>query len=51
MKQINFKGTIGAVRTELNEIAKEYDGWTVEQFIGLASLNKGVISGQQQQKF
>ena len=51
MKRIIFKGKIKAVTAELNEIAKEYDGWTVEQFLWLANLNKRFLDGQKQKNF
>ena len=51
MKHIVFKGTIKSVLAEIDEIAKEYDGWTVEQFMGLATFNKGAYNGHQQKKF
>ena len=40
MKQIIFKGKIKAVTGLLTELAKKYDGWTVADYIWLASLNK-----------
>ena len=51
MKRILFKGKIKAVTGKLTELAKKYDGWTVEDYIWLANLKKRVIKARKQKKF
>ena len=51
MKQIVIKGKIKAVTGRLSEIAKEYDGWTVEDYIWLASIKKRVGNERKAKKF
>ena len=50
MKQVIFKGKINAVTGKLTELAKKYNGWTVEDYIWLASLKKRVINGRKHKK-
>ena len=50
MKKITFKGKIKAVTGLLSELAKKYDGWTVEDYIWLASLNNRFIEATRKQK-
>ena len=51
MKRILFKGKIKAVTDKLTELAKEYNGWTVSDYIWLASLKKRFTEARKQKKF
>lgn len=51
MKQIIFKGKIKAVTGLLAELTKKYDGWTVADYIWLASLKKRVVEARKQKNF
>lgn len=51
MKRIIIKGKIKAITGLLTELAKKYDGWTVEDYIWLASLKKRFIEARKQKNF
>lgn len=51
MKSIIIKGDIKSVHAFLGAIAKVYDGWTVEEYIRLASIEKRLSRIRRPKKF
>ena len=51
MKVLIFKGKITAVFEKVRELAKEYEGWTVEEYIRLARVKKRAYEHTQTKKF
>lgn len=51
MKQIIIKGKIKAVTDRLSELAKKYDGWTVDDYIFQANIDKRFNDKRKQKNF
>lgn len=51
MKGIVIKGKIRAVHDYIGAIAKEYDGWTVDEYVRLANAQKRLFDKRRQKNF